>query len=54
VIDGQRDIISLFSKAGIQRESGSWQDYERGKRLVQDWPGDYDSGLKVLTQYLGV
>lgn len=56
--DMQRtQFIEILQKAGLKKNSGDWQDYEKGKKLIPlDTPTgeSYRERVQWLVKYLGL
>lgn len=48
-------IDEKLEAMGIERNSKSWQDYERAKQSLPDMDGiSYEKAIKEITEYLGL
>lgn len=53
-----KDIIALLRRAGIQRNTHSWDDYEAAKRAVLGSrvleQKEFYAAIRTITRYLGI
>ena len=50
-------IIFYFDSFGLQRNSQSWRDYEKGKKMLYCMnltSDEYLEGIRALTEYLNL
>lgn len=53
----RKDVYQMFYRWGINRNTKSWSDYERGKTTIQGMALDPDAYFLIITwlaDYLGV
>lgn len=51
-----QNIQEEFKAIGLVKNSRSWQEYERGKKYIQNTkpPKDYTKHVRELVKYLGI